>query len=173
VRDPLANGVLFVALDLMVGAPAWSVAEAIAGKPRGVVPAGDPRGAPAWRVAHLSDLHLMGEPYGFRLGSGRDGPRGNGAVARALDRVAAEDRARRLGWVLVTGDVTDAGRNAEWIAFAEALSAHPGLRDRLLILPGNHDVNIVDRANPERLELPGSPGGALRRIRFLAACAAL
>ena len=56
---------------------------------------------------------------------------------------------------------------------SRTLSAHPGLRERLLILPGNHDVNIVDRANLERLELPGSPGGALRRIRFLAACAAL
>ena len=43
----------------------------------------------------------------------------------------------------------------------------------MLIIPGNHDVNIVDRANPARLELPISPGGALRRMRFLAPMARL
>ena len=40
---------------------------------------------------------------------------------------------------------------------------------RALILPGNHDVNIVDRANPARLDLPFSPMKALRRMRVLSA----
>jgi hypothetical protein len=41
------------------------------------------------------------------------------------------------------------------------------------VLPGNHDVNIVDRANPARLDLPFSPGKRLRQMRALSAIAAV
>ena len=168
VTQSLANGVWVVAVYLMLAAPAWAAAEALAGSPTDLPdqPAADD--AP-WRIAHLSDVHAVGEAYGFRLESGRDGPRGNHRFAQVLDILAAEDQARRLDWILVTGDITDAGRNAEFIAFEDALAATPGLRDRVLVLPGNHDVNVVDRANPARLELPGSIGGALRRARMLGA----
>jgi hypothetical protein len=43
----------------------------------------------------------------------------------------------------------------------------------MVLLPGNHDVNIVDRANPARLDLPFSPGKRLRQMRTLSAIAAL
>ena len=46
-------------------------------------------------------------------------------------------------------------------------------RQRMLMLPGNHDVNIVDRANPARLDLPTSPGKRLRQMRTLSAIAAV
>ena len=55
----------------------------------------------------------------------------------------------------------------------EALAAYPRLAERILILPGNHDLNIVDRANPARLDLPTSPNRKLRRLRFLSAVHAL
>ncbi|MBX9702456.1 MAG: metallophosphoesterase, partial [Acetobacteraceae bacterium] len=123
-----------------------------------------------WRVAHLSDIHLVGEPHGFRLECGRHGPRGNARFEAALAALAG---AGPLDLVLITGDITDAGRNAEWIAFDAAAARHPALRERMLILPGNHDVNIVDRASPARLELPTSAGPWLRRLRCLAAMDAL
>jgi hypothetical protein len=172
VADALRNGIWVVAVYLMVGAPAWSIAEAMAGTPEDLGPLPAAADA-AWRVVHLSDIHTVGDRFGFRLESGRDGPRGNDRLHRLLGLLAEEDRARPLDWLLVTGDITDAGRNAEFIAFDEALAAHPGLRDRVLIIPGNHDVNIVDRANPARLELPVAPGGSLRRLRMLAAMARL
>jgi hypothetical protein len=75
--------------------------------------------------------------------------------------------------ILITGDMTDAGRSAEWSEFLDALTAHPRLAERTLILPGNHDLNIVDRANPARLDLPTSPNRKLRRLRFLSAANAL
>jgi hypothetical protein len=50
---------------------------------------------------------------------------------------------------------------------------HPDLAARTIVLPGNHDVNIVDRANPARLDLPFSPGKRLRQMRTLSAMAAL
>jgi hypothetical protein len=171
-RDSLVNGGWAIAVYLMIGAPAWSIAEAMAGTPEDLAPRADAASA-RWRVVHLSDLHVVGESFGFRLECGRDGPRGNHRLDRLFALLEAEDARARIDWILVSGDITDAGRNAEFIAFDDLLAAHPTLRDRVLILPGNHDVNIVDRANPARLELPIAPGGALRRLRFLAAAARL
>ncbi len=168
VTQSIGNGVWVVAAYLMLAAPAWSVAEALVGLPEDM-PATAPPARADWRIAHLSDIHVVGERYGFRLESGRHGPRGNDRLAQVLAILEAEDAAQRLDWVLVTGDVTDAGRNAEFIAFEDALDAVPQLRERMLVIPGNHDVNIVDRANPARLELPIGPGGALRRARMLVA----
>jgi hypothetical protein len=168
----LRNAVWAVAAYVMVAAPLSALAEAWAGTPRDL-PDAFPAEEPRWRVAHLSDVHVVGAEYGFRLECGRDGPRGNGRLHRTLDLLEAEHRARPLDWLLVTGDITDAGRNEEFIAFEEALAAHPALRARMLVIPGNHDVNIVDRANPARLELPIAPGGTLRRLRMLSAMARL
>ena len=67
--------------------------------------------------------------------------------------------------------MTDAGTSAEWAEFFDILAGYPHLASRALILPGNHDVNIVDRANPARLDLPFSPVKALRRMRALSAIA--
>jgi hypothetical protein len=39
------------------------------------------------------------------------------------------------------------------------------LRRRLSLVPGNHDVNIIDRGNPGRLDLPWSAGQSLRKLR--------
>ena len=75
--------------------------------------------------------------------------------------------------VLITGDLTDAGRSTEWSELLDALTAYPRLADRIVILPGNHDLNIVDRSNPARLDLPTSPSRTLRRLRFLSAADAL
>ena len=116
---------------------------------------------------HFSDIHVVGERYGFRIESGRAGPRGNDRLAKVLDRLDAIHAAKPLDMVLITGDITDAGRSAEWAEFLDLLALHPALAERTLILPGNHDPNIVDRANPARLDLPTSPGKRLRQIRTL------
>jgi hypothetical protein len=126
-----------------------------------------------WRAAHLSDIHIVGERYGFRIESGRGGPRGNERLRRVMARLEEAHAARPFDLVLITGDVTDAGRSAEWAEFFDIVADHPGLAERMLILPGNHDVNIVDRANPARLDLPFSPAKSLRKIRALSAIAAV
>ena len=69
--------------------------------------------------------------------------------------------------------MTDAGSSAEWAEFFDMVAAHPDLAARTLILPGNHDVNIVDRANPARLDLPFSPAKSLRKMRALSAITAV
>ncbi len=79
---------------------------------------------------------------------------------------------RPIDLVLVSGDMTDAGTSAEWAEFLDILEPFPSSRRARSMLPGNHDVNIVDRANPARLDLPFSPMKALRRMRALSAIAA-
>ncbi len=173
IRPALANTVVILAGYLAAAALLWGSADAAMAQPRGRTPEPAPADVAGWRVAHLSDLHVVGERWGYRLETGRAGPRGNDRARRAFERLAAADRARPVDLVLVTGDLTDAGRSAEWAEFATLVEAHPGLAARTLILPGNHDVNVVDRSNPARLDLPTSPRRLLRRLRALSAIAAV
>jgi predicted MPP superfamily phosphohydrolase len=170
----LANAVVLVSSYLAIASLIWGYADASMDQPLDLaafdaVPPGDRR----WRVAHLSDIHVVGEGYGFRIESGRGGPRGNERLARAMARIAAIHSAHPLDIVLVSGDMTDAGRATEWAEFLDAVAQHPGLAERMIVLPGNHDLNIVDRANPARLDLPFSPGKRLRQMRTLSAIAAV
>jgi hypothetical protein len=125
------------------------------------------------RVAHLSDLHVVGERYGYRMEAGTHGPRGNRCIRRAWRRLAALHAVAPVERVLVTGDITDAGTHAEWAEFLDLLRGCPGLRARLSFVPGNHDVNIIDRTNPARIELPWSAGQSLRRLRVVLALDAI
>jgi 3',5'-cyclic AMP phosphodiesterase CpdA len=106
---------------------------------------------------------------GYRMGAGTDGPRGNQVIRRGLRRLAALHAAAPIDRVLVTGDITDAGTRAEWAEFIDLLRFCPELRDRLSLVPGNHDVNIIDRTNPGRLDLPWSSGQSLRKLRVILA----
>lgn len=78
-----------------------------------------------------------------------------------------------LDRVLVTGDITDAGTRAEWLEFMRLLQPYPGLRERLLFVPGNHDVNVIDRTNPGRFDLPHSAAQTLRKLRVVLALDAI
>jgi hypothetical protein len=170
----IANTVVIMSAYLAVASLVWGFADAGADQPLDLE-AFDaaPPGARVWRVAHLSDVHVVGERYGFRIESGRGGPRGNERLEQALVRLAALHAEQPLDIVLVSGDMTDAGTSAEWAEFLDIVGTHPELVRRMLILPGNHDVNIVDRANPARLDLPFSPIKALRKMRALSAIAAV
>jgi 3',5'-cyclic AMP phosphodiesterase CpdA len=121
------------------------------------------------RVAHLSDLHIVGERYGYRMETGTVGPQGNECVRSALQELSAIHASIPIDRVLVTGDVTDAGTRAEWAEFLDMLRDYPELRTRVSFVPGNHDLNIVDRSHPALLDLPWSADQALRKLRVLLA----
>jgi hypothetical protein len=172
-RQPLimvANSVVLISCYLGVAAVIWGCADAMMPQPRDLDAffVGNAKGR-TWRVAHLSDIHTVGERYGFRVESGRSGPRGNERLRRVLACLDEVHAAHPLDVVLITGDLTDAGRSAEWAEFFDALTAYPQLADRVIALPGNHDVNVVDRASPARLELPTSPTKRLRQLRTMSA----
>ena len=165
-----ANSVALVAAYLAVVALVWAGADATMPPPHDL----DgfytgPTCGRIWRVAHLSDIHVVGERYGFRIESGRSGPQGNNRLRQAIARLASLCDSDQLDLVLITGDLTDAGRSAEWAELLDAIAPYPQLSERLLVLPGNHDVNIVDRGNPARLDPPTSPKKRLRIVRALSA----
>lgn len=170
----LHNSVVIVAAYLAVAGLVWGLADTVMPQPRDL-----PRYPPApatgriWRVAHLSDIHVVGERFGFRIEGGRSGPRGNERLKQTLAKLDAQHRDRPLDIILITGDITDAGRSPEWAEFIDALSPYPHLAALTVILPGNHDLNVVDRANPARLDLPTSPKRRLREIRALSTMASL
>jgi predicted MPP superfamily phosphohydrolase len=170
----LANGTAIIFTYFAGASLVWGIADAAMDQPRDL-PAfaqSEPRGR-TWRIAHLSDLHTVGERFGFRIECGRDGPQGNDLLHAILGRLAALHAEDPLDVVLITGDLTDAGRSTEWAEFFAALAEHPTLADRIVALPGNHDVNVVDRRSPARMELPMSPMKRLRQLRMLSALAAL
>src|SRR5262249_50475195 len=51
----------------------------------------------------------------------------------------------------------------------DLLQGHPELRERMSFVPGNHDVNVVDRTNAGRMDLPWSASQSLRKLRTLLA----
>ncbi|TVR10286.1 MAG: metallophosphoesterase [Salinarimonadaceae bacterium] len=170
----LANSVVLVGSFFAAAPLVWALADASMPQPRPLRRFDEAApGARIWRVAHISDLHAVGGEYEFRIESGRRGPRGNGRMKRALERLADEHAARPVDIVLMSGDMTDCGRSTEWAEFLGALREHPELARLALILPGNHDLNVVDRTNPARLELPLSIGRTLRQMRALSAMAAV
>lgn len=166
----LANAIAVASVYLAVASLVWGVTDATMPQPRELT-AFRPKGelVRSWRIAHLSDVHAVGEHYGYRLGSGRAGPRGNDALIDALGRLDALHRREPLDAVVITGDLTDAGTATEFAELLDAFAAFPRLAPLLVALPGNHDVNIVDRANPARLDLPTSPKKRLRELRTLSA----
>lgn len=170
----LANAVVLVSIYLAAASLVWGFADALMEQPRDVTTFDTAApGGRRWRIAHLSDIHVVGERYGFRIESGRSGPRGNDRLERVLARIEALHSAQPLDLILVSGDLTDAGRSTEWAEFLDLLARHPAVAERVVVLPGNHDVNIVDRSNPARLDLPFSPGKRLRQMRALSALAAV
>src|SRR5215475_9140836 len=126
VLATLANSVVIVSGYLAVVALAWGIMDATIAQPRDLggyfVP---PAAGRRWRIAHLSDIHMVGERYGFRIESGRSGPRGNDRFAQILNRIAAIHAAQPLDLILITGDMTDAGIATEWAQFLDAVDLHP------------------------------------------------
>jgi hypothetical protein len=166
----LANSVAAITGYLAVAALVWGFADASMAQPRNLGKfAKAPNKGRTWRIAHLSDIHVVGERYGRRIESGRSGPSGNERLKRLLRQLEALDAKDKLDAILITGDMTDAGISSEWAEVLDTLAAHPGFGGRVLMLPGNHDLNIVDRANPARMDLPTSPNRPLRQIRCLSA----
>ncbi len=169
----LCNSIVLVGAYVAAAALVWGLADATMAQPRDLEAFAPQAGGRRWRVAHLSDIHIVGERYGFRIESGRSGPRGNERLKVLLAALDAFDQREGLDLVLISGDLTDAGRAAEWAEFFDAIGLYPRLAGKMVAIPGNHDLNVVDRANPARLDLPMSPNKRLRQMRLLAALDAL
>lgn len=102
------------------------------------------KSAEGLRIAHLSDLHISTEkPLEGELSS----------------RYVCEAARMALEWalgespdlVVLTGDVTDCGHEAEWEAFERILAdLTVDERKRIVVVPGNHDFAITEGARTSR-----------------------
>jgi predicted MPP superfamily phosphohydrolase len=170
----VANAVAILAIYFSAASLLWGAADASMAAPvdlQGFATAD--ASARRWRIAHLSDIHVVAGPYGFRIESGRSGPRGNQRLEQVWAHLADIHEHNPIDIILISGDLTDAGASTEWAAFFDTLAPYPQLARLIVALPGNHDLNVVDRANPARLELPTSPLKRLRQLRMLSALARL
>ena len=120
----------------------------------------------AIRVIQFTDPHLFGDQSATLRGVN---------TLETLERtlVDASGHLAICDAILVTGDITDAGLATEWAEFIDALQQFPNILPRVLIIPGNHDLNVVSRANPAQFDLPTSPYKRLRKLRTLSAINAL
>ena len=153
----LANAIVIMSAYLAAASLVWGFADASMDQPldlQGFDAA--PSGDRVWRVAHLSDIHIVGERYGFRIESGRGGPRGNERVRRVMARLEAEHAARPLDLILITGDMTDAGRSGEWAEFFDILGRSSEPRR-----PDPHSAG-QSRRQCRRPRQPGAPRSAVQ-----------
>src|SRR5262249_28334735 len=108
-RTGLSNAAVILGLSTTAASLFWLWREIAARRPlRDWVPAPSASHTIV-RVAHMSDLHLVGERYGYRMECGTHGPRGNRSMRHALRKLRAIHASTPIDRVLVTGDVTDAG----------------------------------------------------------------
>src|SRR5258708_10116122 len=95
---------------------------------------------PTW--LHISDFHIRaGDPYD------RD------VVLRALVK-SVEDRAEKPDLIFATGDIAHSGKPAEYEIATQFFDKHIAAakldRDRLFVIPGNHDVDREEAAGLAR-----------------------
>jgi len=91
----------------------------------------------SFRIVHLSDLHLTrsdGRPR-----SEPDILRPLKGMNEAFRRILRTAPVQSSHLILITGDVTDRGDDDSWEVFRSGVAA-AGVEDRVLLLPGNHDV---------------------------------
>lgn len=100
-----------------------------------------------FRIVHLSDLHLT-RSDGFAR-SEPDLLRPLKGMNRAFRSILATPGLQRADLVLVTGDITDRGDTRSWQEFTAAAIA-AGIADKLVLVPGNHDVCCLGARLPGR-----------------------
>lgn len=99
-----------------------------------------------YRIVHLSDLHLTSDRQAYR-----SEPKLFGrlfGMDEAWDRIASCGVVQSADLVLVTGDVTDDGEFESWQVFWDGVR-YAGLMDKLLVVPGNHDICCLGLRMPD------------------------
>jgi hypothetical protein len=121
----------------------------------------------AVRLAHLSDLHVT-EGNNVRLAE-RPIPGGN----VVLHPLLSHPQMAETDLVVVTGDITDRGTAHSWTRFLDVV-ADTRLRDRVVLVPGNHDLGLIDAwgglRDPERIWRRNDRFGIVQLANLLKFC---
>ena len=118
-------------------------------------------GPGAWRISPTSTLSANATAFASKAAApGRAATIGWSECSRGSKRSMPSDP---LDVILITGDMTDAGRSAEWAEFLAALAAHPGLAERTLVLPGQPRRQRRRPRQPGAARPADSPGSGCAR----------
>jgi calcineurin-like phosphoesterase family protein len=116
-------------------------------------------------IIHWSDLHVTRD-NATRLMEGK--PNKNENLIYLLQKFYGILSQANI--ILITGDITDTGHPSEWKLFNRALRRlSRQITKKIVLVPGNHDIHIIDPAS--RWATLDAVGVArnLRRLRYLAA----
>lgn len=95
-------------------------------------------------LVHISDLHVVASEEARRCESPLVGPQGNALLRARLTRLTATMEAADA--IVVSGDLTDTGSHSEWREFLVLTESLPAeVQNRLFLVPGNHDLNFIER----------------------------
>lgn len=118
----------------------------------------DEKGAPnCFSIAHLSDIHLTG---------GEDTAEGQKSPDDKFAAICCHRELLEADLVIATGDITDTGHPREWKIFFDCV--RPEIFGKLILVPGNHDVAVVDRGLT-RVEDVDAFSRTQRLVRMIAA----
>jgi len=90
-----------------------------------------------FKIAHLSDLHLTARDGASRSEPDLFSPLKGMNVA--FRKIATSKAVQASDMVLVTGDVTDRRDIESWKGFWNTVT-EAGIKGRVRVIPGNHDV---------------------------------
>lgn len=113
-------------------------------------------------VAHISDLHAQKSNIPLTESNHSHRP-------EALDELLQHVHAASPDAIVISGDLTDDGSIGAWEEFLKTPSLEV-IKDRLVIAPGNHDLNLVEQSKTRslfRIWSIRAIGRHLRAARFL------
>ncbi|WP_283196638.1 metallophosphoesterase [Rhizobium sp. BT04] len=110
------------------------------------------------RIAHLSDCHL---PETTTIEGDLPSASVSKATASALSWALP-----RSHFVFLTGDVTDTGSPGEWAIFKQLCKQIKLDREKLLVIPGNHDISLETGFSPPQRNI--TEGFEKRCLNFIA-----
>jgi hypothetical protein len=99
---------------------------------------------PGFRIAHLSDIHVTAREAATEGGSTNTDKIFSAALETLTHQlaVASKGEGKNIDMILISGDITDRGTAVHWNAFDAIIAQHHNLRNRLVLLHGNHDLNF-------------------------------
>ena len=109
------------------------------------------------RIAHLSDLHI---PANVRLTEAGEWDHDR------LAHIVATLEENRPDTIVISGDVTDTGAPEAWEKFSQTFAKYKN-EEKIVIAPGNHDLNIVGYGILSLIFVSDLPGrvGRTKRLR--------
>ena len=120
-------------------------------------------------ISHWSDLHLTASDEQPLVEDRLLGRRVPAVTNRFFSHLLETEEWNDSEAIIVTGDITDTGVGEEWNIFRNAIDANASIGNKIVLVPGNHDINIVDKPTLFKVESGDRTYLKLRLMRTILA----